>query len=201
MQWFRRLTGQSTRKESIPNLNPVQLSAFKLVGYISLTAGACADAILDKWPSLAGKAAGPSVSYFVYSQFLFLYLHLMDRMAFAQGGDHYRVAVREAVTPQLIPALNGYLSGRHHPSQRVSSSELDSIADDFFEMLDQSEFSFSRLRDYESMVGDVIERLNGAWELNDAKTLAETAQQEAGTRGHNLKPLVSEVIRQLEIVT
>ncbi len=178
-------------------LDPLTLSAFKLVGYMSLTAGACADDVLDKWPTLAGKTAGPAVSYSVYSQFLFLYIHVMDRMAFADGGDQVRVAVRDVVRPHLIPALNGYLSGRHSPPKRVPSSELTSgVSDDFFEMLDKSEFSFSRLTDYRSMIDEVIERLSEAWELRDLEALEELVRREAGTRGHNLKPLLSEVIRR-----
>ena len=181
------------------NLDPLTLSAFKLVGYMSLTAGGCADAILDKWPTLAGKSAGPTVSYSVYSQFLFLYLHVMDRMAFADGGDQCRVAVRDVITPHLIPALNGYISGRHSTPKLFPSSELltSGVSDDFFEMLNQSEFFFSRLHDYQLMIDEVIERLKEAWELKDVETLAEIVRREAGTRGHNLKTLLSEVIRQL----
>lgn len=198
MQWVRRLTRRSASKAPVVNLDPLTLSAFELVGYMSLTAGACADAVLEKWPTLAGKNAEPAASYSVYSQFLFLYLHLTDRMAFADGGDKCRAAVRDVVKPQLIPALNGYLSGRHSPPKHVPSSELTStVSDGFFEMLDRSEFSFSRLPDFPSMIDEVIERLSGAWELRDLEALGEIVRREAGTRGHNLKPLLSEVIQRL----
>ena len=200
MQWLRRLTRRSAAEAPAASLDPLTLSAIKLVGYMSLTAGACADAILDKWPTLAGNTAGPAVSYSVYSQFLFFYLHVMDHIAFADGGDQRRVAVRHVVRPHLMPALNGYLSGRHSPPKRVPSSELASIvSNDFFETLDRSEFFFSRLPDYGSMIDEVIERLSEAWELSDLEALGEIVRREAGTRGHNLKPLLSEVIRRLDL--
>ena len=198
MQWVRRLTGRSASRAPAADLDPLEPSAFELVGYISLTAGACADAVLDKWPTLAGNTAGPAVSYSVYSQFLFLYLNLVDRMAFADGGDQRRVAVREVVGPQLIPALHGYLSGRHSPSRGVPSSELAFLSDDFFEMLDRSEISFSTLGDYGSMIDEVIRRLSEAWDLRDVEALGEIVRGDAGTRGHNLEPLLSEVIRRLD---
>lgn len=181
------------------NLNPLTAATFKLVGYMSMTAGDCADAVLDEWPALADKTAGPAVSYSVYSQFLFLYLHVMDRMAFADGGDHCRVAVRELVGPHLLAALNGYLSGRHSPPERVSWSEFtDGVSDHFFETLTQSEFSFSRLPDYQSMMNEVIERLSDAWELRDLEALGEIVRGKAGIRGHSLQPWLSEVIRRLD---
>jgi hypothetical protein len=123
----------------------------------------------------------------------------MDRMAFATGGDEYRVAVRDVVVPHFLPALNGYLSGRHTPSKQVSSSELASnVSDDFFDMLNQSELSFARLSDLQSMIDEVVERLKQPWEIMDLEALGEIAKREAGIRGHNLKPLLSEVIQQLE---
>ena len=196
MQWVRRLTRRNSSKAPAADLDPLSLSAFKVAGYMSLTAGACADALLDKWPTLAGKTAGPAVSYSVYSQFLFLYLHLMDRMAFAEGGDQCRVAVRELVGPHLVSALNAYLSGRHSPPESVPSSELTAIVGDFFEMLTRSEFSFSRLPDYPSMMDEVTKRLSDAWELRDLEALGEIVRGKAGTRGHALQPLLSEVIRR-----
>ncbi len=181
------------------DLDSLTLAAFKLVGYMSLTVKACADVILDQWPSLSGKPARPAVSYFVYSQFMFLYLHVMDRMAFADGGDWCRVAVRDAITPHLIPALNGYLKGRHTPEEPVPSSTLHAsgVSNDFYEMLNKSELSFSGISDYHSMIEEVIERFKEAWELTDIETLAQIVRREAGTRGHNLKSLLSVVIQYL----
>ena len=49
------------------------------------------------------------------------------------------------------------------------------------------------------MIGEVIERLTEAWELRDVEGLGQIVRREAGTRGHNLKPLLSEVIRRLDI--
>lgn len=94
----KQLQQKSTETPAV-ELDPITESVASLVGYMSVIAGACADAVLDKWPSLAGETAGPPVSYSVYSQFTFLYLHVMDRMAFGISGDEGRLVVREAVGP------------------------------------------------------------------------------------------------------
>lgn len=199
IQWARKLLGRGRSEAASINLDPLTSAAFNLVGYISLTTGSCADAILDKWPTLTGKIAAPPVSYSVYAQFMFLYLHVMDRLAFAKGGDERRIEVRDLVTPLLLPALNGYLSGRHDSSGRVQSSDMiDAVSHDFFQMLDRSEYSFSRVPDYASMMAEVARRICEAWEIGDSDALGLMVRQEAGTRGHNLESLLSEVTCQLE---
>lgn len=164
-----------------------------LILYVGGTAGESANQLLDALESSQVKLRVAD-AYSVFTQYYFLYLHLMLRFAFVQGGDPARASLQDDLTNLLFGHVEAFLSARY--GSEPTNSELSPVSEFFFRQLEESEYEFAHLSQpsYEDLLDALAVRLQDVFGKANDTEFARLVKLPARTRGHALENLVARAI-------
>jgi len=176
---------------------PIPYEVLMLSIYLGVNAGQASNKILEDIN--VGRDHDAIITYTVFEQCYFLFLHLMNRVSFRQSGQGGRTLIQDALVPIIYDYVRIYLRARYRASMAddVLHQWLDELEEHFGDRLNLSELEYARFENYQSMKDKLAVRLASA--LVDASVeidpkFTSRVNQAVGKRGQNLGYLIKAVL-------